>query len=381
MRIAVARERADGERRVATVPEVVERLVAAGHSVAVEQGAGERAAIPDGAFLARGASIAPTAVELFAGVDLVARVRPPAPAEAATMPEGVALVSFLPPLAFLETVAVLSDRRVTAYSLDLLPRISRAQSMDALSSQATVAGYRAALIAAEHLPRFMPTLMTAAGTVPPATVLVLGTGVAGLQAIATARRLGAVVRANDVRPAAKEEVESLGATFVDLPLENQAEAGGYARIQSDEFLHRQRSLIATEVAKADAVITTAAVPGRRAPLLVGEEAVAMMRPGAVIVDLAAEEGGNCALSVAGDVVYRHGVTIVGARDLASSMPEHASYLYAHNVASFVELVAQDGAYAPDAEDELVAGTCVTRDGIVLHGPTRAALGGGAAAAS
>jgi NAD(P) transhydrogenase subunit alpha len=375
MQIAVPAERVPGERRVAMVPEVAKRLIDAGHTVLVEAGAGNGAFADDDAYRARGVEIVDSPAAAFAGTDVVCKVQPPSLEEIAQLPEGIALVSFFSPGVDLGVTVALRDRRVTTYSLDLLPRISRAQSMDALTSQSTVTGYRSVIIAAEALPRFFPMFMTAAGTVPPAKVLVLGAGVAGLQAIATARRLGALVRVNDVRPAAKEEVESLGATFVDLELEAQEGAGGYARAQSEEFLARQRDLIATEVAKADVVITTAAIPGRRAPTLVTAEMVASMAPGSVIVDLASESGGNCELSVAGETVESGGVAIYGARHVASQMAVHASFLYARNIAEFVALLSKEGVYAPDVDDEIISGTCVMRDGVILHGPTLELIGG------
>jgi NAD(P) transhydrogenase subunit alpha len=302
-------------------------------------------------------------------------VQAPSLEEAAQLPEGSNLICLLQPASNLEVVRVLASRRIGAFALDLLPRISRAQAMDALSSQATVTGYRGGLIAAERLPRFFPMFMTAAGTVPPAKVLVLGAGVAGLQAIATTRRLGAVVRAYDVRPAARDEVKSLGATFVELELETQEGEGGYAREQSEEFLARQRELIGNEVAAADAVVTTAAIPGRRAPLLVTAEMVHRMKPGSVIVDLAAETGGNCELSEAGKDVVVNNVTIYGASNLASTMATHASFLYARNIAELLGLFVVEGAFAPDFADEIIAGTCVTFGGEVRHEPTRALLEG------
>jgi NAD(P) transhydrogenase subunit alpha len=379
MRVAVPSETIAGERRVAMVPEVAPRLVGAGHDLVVQSGAGGRAWFDDDAYRAQGATIGATAEETLAGADVVCKVRPPTAAEVARLPEGTGLVSFLQPAADLDLVKALRDRRVTSFSLDLVPRISRAQSMDALSSQATVSGYRGALLAAERLPKFFPMFMTAAGTVRPAKVLVLGAGVAGLQAIATARRLGAVVRANDVRSAAKDEVKSLGATFVELAdLETQEGAGGYARAQSDDFLARQREMVAAEVAAADAVITTAAVPGRKAPVLVTKEMVEAMAPGSVIVDLAAEMGGNCELSKAGEEVLHQGVLVVGTQDLPSTMPVHASFLYARNVSELLTLLSKEGAFAPDFEDEIVAGACVTHAGEVRHAPTLELLQGGAA---
>jgi NAD(P) transhydrogenase subunit alpha len=377
MRVGVPKETETDERRVAMVPDVATRLVKQGHEVTVESGAGEAAWFDDDAYRAKDVGIAADAASTLAGADLICKVQPPSEAEVSLLPEGGAIVSFLQPGSQLDLVSRLAEARITAFSLDLLPRISRAQSMDALSSQATVSGYRGALLAAQRLGRFFPMFMTAAGTVPPAKVLVMGAGVAGLQAIATARRLGAVVRAYDVRPAAGEEVRSLGATFVELPLESQEGAGGYAKEQSEDFLGRQRELITAEVAAADAVITTAAIPGRPAPVLVTKEMVAEMGPGSVIVDLAAESGGNCELSVAGEENLHGGVLVVGVRNLPSSMPVHASFLLARNMAELIALFAKDGAFAPDFDDEVVKGMCVTRDGEVLHAPTRELLAGAA----
>jgi len=283
------------------------------------------------------------------------------------------VLSFLQPAAAQDALRVLADRSATVFSFDLLPRISRAQSMDALSSQATVSGYRAGLTAAMHLARFFPMFMTAAGTVPPAKVLVMGAGVAGLQSIATARRLGAVVRAYDVRTAAKEEAESLGATFVDLGVSAEG-AGGYARELSPEELDRQRAALAAEVAAADVVITTAAVPGRQAPVLVTAAMVDGMGPGSVLVDLAADSGGNCELTEAGKDVVRGGATIVGMANPPSGMPTHASFLYARNVMNLLALLGKDGTVAPDWDDEIVTGTCVLREGKPAHGPTAELLG-------
>jgi NAD(P) transhydrogenase subunit alpha len=376
MHVAVPRESAAGERRVAAVPEVLGRLESAGIDVTIETGAGTEALHSDEEYVAAGATIAPDWGTLFEDAAAVCKVQAPTAEEAARLPEGSGLICMMQPAADLELVKVLVARRIGAFSLDLLPRISRAQAMDALSSQATVTGYRAGLIAAEKLPRFFPMFMTAAGTVPPAKVLVLGAGVAGLQAIATARRLGAVVRAYDVRPAARDEVKSLGAAFVELELETQEGTGGYAAAQSEEFLTRQRELIGKEVATADAVITTAAIPGRPAPLLVTAEMVHAMRPGSVIVDLAAETGGNCELSEPGREIVASGVTVYGASNLASSMPIHASFLYARNVAELLGLFVNEGAFAPDFADEIISGTCVTFAGEVRHEATRILLEGG-----
>jgi NAD(P) transhydrogenase subunit alpha len=305
----------------------------------------------------------------LAGTAAVARVNAPTPEEAGQLDEGTTLVSFLQPASQLPVVHALVARKATAFSLDLVPRISRAQSMDALSSQATVSGYLATLAAAERLPKFFPMFMTAAGTVPPAKVLVLGAGVAGLQAIATARRLGAQVRAYDVRAAAKEEVQSLGAAFVELALETQEGSGGYAREQSEEFLARQRELIGNEVAASDAVITTAAVPGRKAPLLVTTPMVEAMTDGSVVVDMAADGGGNCELSEPGREVEHHGVVVYGMANPPSGMPTHASFLYSRNVYNFLTLVLADGELRPDFDDEIVSGCCVVRNGDVVHSPT------------
>jgi len=374
VKLAVIKESRPGEHRVAIVPEVAAKLAKAGIDVVVQSGAGAAARFPDEAYVEAGASVTPDEVATLEGAHFVAHVQPLTVAEVGLLPAGVSVMSFLQPLASTDVVEALAARGATAFSLDLLPRISRAQSMDALSSQATVAGYRAGLSAAEHLAKFFPMFMTAAGTVPPAKVLVMGAGVAGLQAIATARRLGAVVRAYDVRAAAKEEVQSLGATFVELDLETQDGAGGYAKEQSAEYLAKQQELLAAEVAAADVVITTAQIPGRKAPVLVTEAMVRGMSEGAVIIDMAADSGGNCELSVAGEDLVVDGVTVVGLTNPPSSMPTHASFLYSRNIANFLGLVVTEGALVPDFDDEIVAGTCVVRAGTVVHGPTAEALG-------
>jgi NAD(P) transhydrogenase subunit alpha len=374
VKLAVVRESQPGEDRVAVVPEVASKLARTGIEVVVEAGAGEAARFPDDAYRQAGATVLDSAAATLAGASVVARVQPPTLGEVAALPDGISLISFLQPVAAAETVKALAAKGATVYSLDLLPRISRAQSMDALSSQATVAGYRAGLSAAEHLAKFFPMFMTAAGTVPPAKVLVMGAGVAGLQAIATARRLGAVVRAYDVRAAAKEEVQSLGAKFVELDLAAQEGSGGYAKEQTAEELARQQEQLAAEVAASDVVITTAQIPGRRAPVLVTTAMVEGMSEGSVIVDMAADSGGNCEVSVAGEDVVFHGVTVVGLSNPPASMPTHASFLYARNIANFLGLLVTDGELAPDFEDEIVAGTCVVRSGAIVHGPTAEALG-------
>ncbi len=371
MKLGVPKEIRSGETRVALVPSELSRL--GGVEVLVQRGAGDDARYFDADYEASGATILATAEELYSSADVVAKVQPPTPEEVGMLSEGSSLLSFLAPAAYLDVVAALAERKVTAYSFELVPRTSRAQPMDALSSQATVAGYRAALVAANKLGKFFPLLMTAAGTVPPARCLVMGAGVAGLQAIATARRLGAVVSAYDVRSAAKEEVKSVGATFLELALEAQEGEGGYASAQSEEFQARQQEMIATHVAGSDVVITTAAVPGRRAPVLVSKAMVEAMRPGAVIVDLAARSGGNCELTVDGQELDHGGVLVVGAGDLATSMPTHASLLYARNVSSFVSLLVKEGRLAPDFSDEIIDKSLVTVAGAVHHEPTRAAL--------
>jgi H+-translocating NAD(P) transhydrogenase subunit alpha len=361
VKLAVPTETRPGERRVALVPDVAKRLAAGGWEVVVQAGAGQEAAFPDEAYAAAGATVAPDAAATYRDAAAVVKVQPPTAEEAAQVAEGALVLSFLQPAQSVDALTVLAGRRASAFSFDLLPRISRAQSMDALSSQATVSGYRAGLVAATHLARFFPMFMTAAGTVPPAKVLVMGAGVAGLQAIATCRRLGAVVRAYDVRAAAKEEAESLGATFVDLGVTAEG-AGGYARELSPEELVAQQQALAAEVAAADVVVTTAAVPGRRAPVLVTAGMVDGMGPGTVVVDMAADSGGNCELSEAGREVVRGGTTIVGMANPPAGMPTHASFLYARNVQHLLALLGPDGAVAPAWEDEIVAGTCVLREG-------------------
>jgi NAD(P) transhydrogenase subunit alpha len=367
MRVAVPAERVPGERRVALVPELVGRLTAAGLDVVVESGAGLAAMHADADYVAAGAQVSEK--DPCPDADVVVSVRPVA---ADRLRADAVTVGFLP-VGDLDLVRSYRDRGVTAFAMELVPRISRAQSMDALTSQALVAGYRAALLAANRLPRFFPLLMTAAGTVPPAKVLVLGAGVAGLQAIATARRLGAVVSAYDVRTASADEVRSLGATFVDLGLEALEGSGGYAREMGEDRAARQRELLAPHVAAADALILTASVPGRPAPLLVTGEMVAGMRPGSVVVDLAAEQGGNCALTKVGEEVDVDGVAVLGVRDAASGMPVHASRLYAANVVNLLLLMVSEGVVAPDLADEVLAGACVVQGGVVRHEATAAVL--------
>ncbi|WP_125036883.1 Re/Si-specific NAD(P)(+) transhydrogenase subunit alpha [Nocardioides sp. LS1] len=373
MKIAVARETRDGESRVAMVPELVGKLTALGYDVAVEPGAGQPALIADDDYEQAGATVEEGALH---GADLVVSVQPLSTATIRTLPAGTATISFLPTNQEPDTVRDLRDCGVTAFAMELVPRISRAQSMDALSSQALVAGYRCAIVAAGMLRRFFPLNMTAAGTVPPAEIVVLGAGVAGLQAIATAKRLGAVVSAYDVRAAAAEEIRSMGAKAIELELETLEGAGGYAREMTEDRAARQRELLTPYIANADALITTAAVPGRQAPMLVTAEMVEQMKPGSVVVDLAAETGGNVEGSVPGEVVRIGNAQVWGGRNVPSQMPGPASRLYAQNVVNLVTLMTrtaseeQDAAFAPDFEDEIVAGSCVTHDGTIRHEPTR-----------
>jgi H+-translocating NAD(P) transhydrogenase subunit alpha len=374
VKLAVPTETRQGERRVGLVPDVAKKLTAAGWEVVVQAGAGTEAAFSDESYRQAGATVAPDAAATHAGADLVVRVNAPDAEDAALMPSGATVLSFFQAAQSADALTALAGNGVTVFSFDLLPRISRAQGMDALSSQATVSGYRAGLTAAEHLAKFFPMFMTAAGTVPPAKVLVMGVGVAGLQSIATARRLGAVVKAYDVRAAAKEEAESLGATFVNLGVTAEG-TGGYARELTDEELAAQRAALAAEVAVSDVVITTAAVPGRAAPVLVTTEMVEGMAQGAVIVDMAADSGGNCELSQAGTVVDHGGVHIVGMANPPSGMPTHASFLFARNVANVLALMAPEGTLAPDWDDEIVTGMCVLRDGTPVAPAAVELLGG------
>lgn len=375
MIVGVPRETRPGERRVAATPETVRQLRAAGLDVEVEQGAGADAGHGDAAYREAGASV----VERLdpARIDVLAHVRPLEPERAAALGRGTITVGLGSPATELETVAALAEAGVTAFALELVPRISRAQSMDALTSQALVAGYRTVLEAATRLPRFFPLYMTAAGTVPPAKVLVLGAGVAGLQAIGTAKRLGARVSANDVRAASADEVRSMGGTFIDLELETAEAGGGYAKELGEDRAATQRRRLAPHVADADVLITTAAIPGRPAPRLVTREMVEAMRPGSVVVDLAAESGGNVEGSIAGEdvaVPVEGGtVTVVGLKDPASAMPADASRLYAKNVANLIELMTSEGEVRPDFEDDIVAGAGLTHGGEVRHEPTRALL--------
>ena len=345
---------------MALVPESVARLVKAGHVVTVQQGAGEASSASDAEYAAAGATLAADFAATVAGAEITCKVQPPSTDEAAALPAGAALLCYLAPTGREAIVAALAARGVQGLALELVPRITRAQSMDVLSSQATVAGYRAVLRGAAEMPRMLPMLTTAAGTIAPAKCFVLGAGVAGLQAIATARRLGAVVSGFDVRPAAQEQIQSLGATVLKVDLAQSAEgSGGYAKAQSEDDAQRTQAAITAHLAGMDLVITTAAIPGRRAPVLISEEAVRGMKPGAVIVDLAAETGGNCALTRAGEVVRAHGVSIIGAVNVPSEAPVHASQMLSRNVLTFLQHVTKDGALVLDAGDEIVGAMLVT----------------------
>jgi len=380
MRIGVPKETAAGEHRVALVPEVVAKLKAKGLDVLVQSGAGADALLTDEAFKAAGAEISPDATAVWAS-DVVLTIAPPDPQAIRGLGSGSILIGFLAPLTSPQTTRALSDAKATAFAMEAIPRISRAQAMDALSSQSNVAGYRAALLGAEEMGRFFPMLMTAAGTIPPAKVLVLGVGVAGLQALATAKRLGARTTGYDVRPEVAEQVESLGAQWLDLGLEASGE-GGYARELTEEERARQQQALTDAIKGFDVVITTALVPGRPAPRLVTAEAVEGMKPGSVIVDLAGEAGGNCELTEPGQTVVRHDVKIVSPLNLPASMAEHSSQLFARNVLALLELfVGEDGSLSLDFEDEIVKGACVTRDGEIVNAGAKAAVDGTGAPAA
>jgi H+-translocating NAD(P) transhydrogenase subunit alpha len=375
MKIAVPKERAPGERRVALVPEIVAKFVKGEHVVTVERGAGTSAGYTDAAFEAAGATLVPDTSAAYRDADVVVRVAKPSDAELEGIRRGAVLIGFLAPLGDPRSVERYAERGLTALSMETIPRTTKAQAMDALSSQANIGGYKAALLAAMHLPKFFPMLTTAAGTISPAKALIIGAGVAGLQAIATCRRLGAVVTAYDTRPVVAEQVKSLGAKFLDIDVGESGEGqGGYAKELSAEALAKQRAAMVKAIGGSDVVITTAAIPGKRAPILVTAEAVAAMAPGSVIVDLAAETGGNVEGTQAGEVVTSaNGVTIVGLLNLPSTLPYDASRLFARNVQALLDYITKDGALALDPDDEIVAGATLTRDGQVVHAPTRAAL--------
>jgi NAD(P) transhydrogenase subunit alpha len=358
VKIGVPKETAAGEARVALVPEVVAKLTGQGLEVIVEKGAGVAAAFTDEAFKEAGAKLV-SAKEAF-GADIVAKVAKPSAAEIKLLKKDAVLIGFLQPLTDQKGIDALVTHNVIGLAMESVPRITRAQSMDALSSQATVAGYKAVIIAADRVPKLFPMLMTAAGTIAPVKLLVIGAGVAGLQAIATARRLGAVVSAFDIRPAVKEEIESLGAQFLDLGVVGEETEGGYAKELTPEQQRQQQAELEKRIPDFDVIITTAMVPGRPAPKLIPADAAEAMRPGSIIVDLAAETGGNCALTVAGEIVEKNGVTIVGETNLPSEMAFHSSQLYARNVASLLGLMVKEGALELDFADEIIAGACVTK---------------------
>lgn len=380
--IGVPREIVADERRISLIPEAAGRLVKRGNPVLVQAGAGEAAYLLDDQYTAVGAEVVPDAATLYQRADLVLKIHRPQERgengnELDLLRPGQALVAFLAPLFNPELVQALADRNVTAFSMDAIPRTTRAQYMDSLSAMSTVAGYKAVLIAAERLPKFFPLLMTAAGTIAPAKVLVIGAGVAGLQAIGTARRLGAVVEAYDARPVVKEQVESLGAKFVEIDIggSDTQTSGGYAKEMTPDQIRRQQEGLAARAAANDVVITTALVPGRPAPKLITADAVQRMRPGSIVVDLAGETGGNCELTVPGETVERHHVVIMSPLNLPATMPVHASQMYAKNLTNLLELfLAKDGSFALNLDDDIVAATCITHDGEILHGPTRSKLG-------
>ena len=381
MIIGVPKESYPGERRVALVPLVVPNLMKAGHSVLVEMGAGIAAGYPDAQYIEKGAKIAPSRAEVFAQADLIVQVLCygsndlTGEADLPLLKRGQVLIGFLRPLAGVQTLQKLAATGVASFAVELLPRTTRAQSMDALSSMGTICGYKAVLLCADASPRIFPMLTTAAGTITPARVFVIGAGVAGLQAIATARRLGAVTSAYDMRPAAKEQVQSLGGRFVELPIEaaNAQDARGYGVAQDESFYRRQRELLAKVVAESDIVITAAVVPGKKSPVLVTEDMVKNMAPGSVILDIAAERGGNCELTEPGKTVVKHGVTIIGRINVASDIPYHASQMYARNLTSFLLLLTKDGKLNLNLQDDIIRDTLLTRDGEIANQRVREIL--------
>jgi NAD(P) transhydrogenase subunit alpha len=372
MIVGVARETAEGERRVALIPDLVGKLKQAGLDVVLQPDAGKEAGYPDSAFKEKGVRFE---ADVFPSADILLKVQPPTLAEIGRMKEGALTISLLQPYTAHAEIQALARRKATAFAMELMPRITRAQAMDVLSAMSTVSGYKAVLMAANRLPRFFPLLMTAAGTLSPTRVFIIGAGVAGLQAIGTAKRLGAVVEAYDTRPVVKEQVESLGGKFVELPLETKdaQAATGYAREQSAEFIQKQQQLMHNSVVGADVVITTALVPGKRAPLLVTEEMVRGMRPGSIIVDLAAEQGGNCALTQPGHDVLVDGVLIIGPINLPSTLPYHASQMYARTVTNYLTHLLKDGKIQLDLSDELTRGPLVTHQGEIVHEVVKGAL--------
>jgi NAD(P) transhydrogenase subunit alpha len=382
MIVGVPRETFPGERRVSLVPGVIPSMTKAGLQVVVEAGAGAEAGYPDAEYVAKGAKIVPDRAEVFRIADIIVQVLchgsndKTGKADVPLFRRDQVLVGFLRPLGSLETIQEIAGKGVISFSVELMPRTTRAQSMDALSSMATICGYKAVILAADRLPRIFPMLTTAAGTITPGRVLVIGAGVAGLQAIATARRLGAVASAYDLRPAAKEQVQSLGGRFVELPIEakDAEDARGYARAQDESFYQRQRELLAKAVADSDVVISAAVIPGKKPPVLVTKEMVASMAPGSVIVDLASERGGNCELTRPGEIIVAHGVTIMGSINLSSSVPYHASQMYARNVSAFLLHLVKDGKLQLNLADEIVRDTLLTRGGEVVNARVREFFG-------
>jgi H+-translocating NAD(P) transhydrogenase subunit alpha len=378
MIVGVPRESFPGERRVALVPVVVPNLTKAGFEVLVEAGAGAGAGYPDAEYVSKGAKIAGSRAEVFRAADIVVQVLcygsndKTGKADVPLYRPGQLLIGFLRPIGSIETIQEIASKGVTSFSVELMPRTTRAQSMDALSSMGTICGYKAVILAADKLPRIFPMLTTAAGTITPARVFIIGAGVAGLQAISTARRLGAVASAYDLRPAAKEQVQSLGGRFVELPIEakDAQDSRGYARAQDETFYQRQRELLGKAVAESDVVITAAVIPGKKPPLLVTKEMVASMAPGSVIVDLASERGGNCELTRPGEVIIEHGVTIIGYFNLATGMPYHASQMYARNLTAFLLHLVKDGKLQLNPDDEIVRETLLTKDGEVVNARVR-----------
>lgn len=369
MLVGIVKETLEGERRIAAVPETISKMVKSGMEVLVETGAGNESFISDSEFEAAGAKIAPDAASVLSRSDLILKVNKPAIEEINNIKEGAVLISFLQPFGSPEVIKALAARKVTALSMEMVPRITRAQRIDALSTMSTVAGYKVVLMAAASCGRFMPMLATAAGTIPPAKAMIIGVGVAGLQAIATIKRLGAVVTAFDVRPAAGEQAKSLGAEFVSLevPHDQAEDTGGYAKEMSADFYKKEQDILRSHIKDADVVITTALIPGKRAPLLITEEMVREMKPGSVIVDMAVEQGGNCELSEAGKNVLKHGVTIIGQVNIPSTMPVHASLLYARNILAFVNLISPDGkSINIDLSDDVIIGSLITHNGEIVH---------------
>ncbi len=374
MKIAIPKEISTGETRVAVIPGMISTFVRDKHEVVIEAGAGNAASFSDEEYKKAGAQVVSDQNALYSGTHVIIKVQPPSKSEAERYPEGASYIGYLAPLSNKDVLRVFVDRKITAYSMEYIPRITRAQSMDVLSSMATISGYKAVLLAADKLTKMMPLLMTAAGTVPPATALILGAGVAGLQAIATAKRLGAKVEAFDPRPAVREQVKSLGATFVEMELPKDAEtAGGYAKEMSAEFLKKEMEAIAARLPKVDMVICTAQVFGKRAPVLVDEAMVKLMRHGSVIVDLAAEQGGNCALTKAGEIVEANGVSIIGPVNLPASIPIDASRMYSKNITTLFKLLYPKADASPDVNDEIVRGSCITRSGSIVNEQVQKAM--------